>query len=64
MIISPDGMSPRAKDKYDRVVKFIKEKIEPRDAELMAHAKHPDKWVVNPLIEELKVNVILFVDIM
>ena len=55
--MSASALSPRARDIYNRVVKFIKEKIEPFELEYHARSQDPEKmWTIHPKLEELKVR--------
>lgn len=54
--LSPSALSPRAKDIYDRVCKFIKEEVAPIEGDVVKWAFDPqNKWKIPPILEEKKV---------
>ena len=62
--LSVSALSPRAQDYYKRVVEFIKEEITTREKDFFDFAMdHNNKWKINPLLEELKVILEIYVSI-
>lgn len=56
MAVSPDGLSPRAKNIYDRVKDFIEKEVKPAENQVLDFYKEePNRWKVCPTIRELKV---------
>lgn len=56
LIISPEGLSPRVRKLYDRLLQFMKENVYPLEPELQRHQASADRWSPSPLIEDLKVS--------
>ena len=55
--MSASALSPRAYELYQRVKKFIDEKVVPHEQEIHALALDPKlKWTIHPKLEELKVS--------
>jgi len=55
MAVTPEGLSPYAKDIYDRVNRFIKDEILPREPDLAKFNK-TNSWKESPLKGILKVT--------
>lgn len=56
MAVSPDGLSPRAKNIYDRVKDFIEKEVKPTEKQVIDFYKEEqNRWKVCPIITELKV---------
>ncbi|XP_052713124.1 acyl-CoA dehydrogenase family member 10-like isoform X2 [Crassostrea angulata] len=55
MAVSPDGLSPRAKNIYDRVKDFIEKEVKPTEKQVIDFYKEEqNRWKVCPIITELK----------
>ncbi|XP_062594298.1 acyl-CoA dehydrogenase family member 10-like isoform X4 [Saccostrea cucullata] len=55
MVVSPEGLSPRAKDLYDRVKDFIEKEVKPAEKEILEFYKpEQNHWRVCPVILRLK----------
>lgn len=56
LIISPEGLSPRVRKLYDRLLQFMEQNVYPLEPELQRHQASADRWSPSPLIEDLKVS--------
>lgn len=56
LIISPEGLSPRVRELYDRLRRFMEQRVYPLESELQRHQASADRWRPSPLIEDLKVR--------
>jgi acyl-CoA dehydrogenase family protein 10 len=55
--LSVSALSPKAQKYYKKVKDFIQKEITPREKELFDFAmEHNNKWKINPLVEQLKVD--------
>uniref|UniRef100_A0A8C2MKG8 Acyl-CoA dehydrogenase family member 10 n=1 Tax=Cricetulus griseus TaxID=10029 RepID=A0A8C2MKG8_CRIGR len=54
LIISPEGLSPRVRKLYDRLLQFMEQNVYPLEPELQRHQASADRWSPSPLIEDLK----------
>jgi hypothetical protein len=56
LVISPEGLSPRVRELYDRLQRFMEQRVYPIEPELQRHQASADRWSPSPLIEDLKVR--------
>lgn len=56
LVISPDGLSSKAKDLYKKLKKFIEVHIYPVEQELRNYQFSEKRWTPHHLTEELKVR--------
>ncbi|XP_073917287.1 acyl-CoA dehydrogenase family member 10 isoform X4 [Castor canadensis] len=54
LVISPEGLSPRVRELYDRLQRFMEQRVYPIEPELQRHQASADRWSPSPLIEDLK----------
>ncbi|XP_029426479.1 acyl-CoA dehydrogenase family member 10 isoform X2 [Nannospalax galili] len=54
LIISPEGLSPRVRELYDRLRHFMEQHVYPVEPELQRHQTSVERWSPSPLIEDLK----------
>uniref|UniRef100_A0A8D2GYQ0 Acyl-CoA dehydrogenase family member 10 n=1 Tax=Urocitellus parryii TaxID=9999 RepID=A0A8D2GYQ0_UROPR len=54
LIISPEGLSPPVRELYDRLQRFMEQRVYPVEPELQRHQASADRWSPSPLIEDLK----------
>ncbi|CAI9564043.1 unnamed protein product [Staurois parvus] len=54
LVISPDGLSSKAKDLYSKLKEFIEVHIYPAEQELRNYQFSEKRWTPHPLTEELK----------
>nr|XP_042124060.1 acyl-CoA dehydrogenase family member 10 isoform X2 [Peromyscus maniculatus bairdii] len=54
LIISPEGLAPRVRKLYDRLLRFMEQNVYPLEPELQRHQASADRWTPSPLIEDLK----------
>ncbi|KAM5238514.1 acyl-CoA dehydrogenase family member 10 [Ctenodactylus gundi] len=54
LIVSPKGLSPRVRELYDRLQRFMAQHVYPLEPELQRHQASVDRWSPSPLIEDLK----------
>lgn len=56
LVISPEGLSPPARELYDQLQRFMQQHVYPLEPELQRHQASADRWSPSPLIEDLKVR--------
>ncbi|XP_012518923.1 PREDICTED: acyl-CoA dehydrogenase family member 10 isoform X2 [Propithecus coquereli] len=54
LVISPEGLSPPVRELYDRLKRFMEQRVYPAEPELQRHQAAADRWIPAPLIEDLK----------
>ncbi|XP_008570930.1 PREDICTED: acyl-CoA dehydrogenase family member 10 [Galeopterus variegatus] len=54
LVISPEGLSPPARELYHRLRRFMEQRVYPVEQELQRHQASGDRWSPSPLIEDLK----------
>ncbi|XP_006148057.1 acyl-CoA dehydrogenase family member 10 isoform X1 [Tupaia chinensis] len=54
LVISPEGLSPRASALYQRLKRFMAQHVYPAEPELQRHQTSADRWNPSPLIEDFK----------
>ncbi|XP_048198876.1 acyl-CoA dehydrogenase family member 10 isoform X2 [Perognathus longimembris pacificus] len=54
LVLSPEGLSPRARMLYNRLWAFMEQHVYPAEPELQQHQASADRWSPSPLIEDLK----------
>uniref|UniRef100_A0A8C9B1L6 Acyl-CoA dehydrogenase family member 10 n=1 Tax=Prolemur simus TaxID=1328070 RepID=A0A8C9B1L6_PROSS len=54
MVISPGGLRPPVRELYERLDRFMKQRVYPAEPELQSHQAAEDRWSPPPLIEDLK----------
>ncbi|XP_062941886.1 acyl-CoA dehydrogenase family member 10 isoform X2 [Cynocephalus volans] len=55
LVISPEGLSPPARELYHRLRRFMEQRVYPVEQELQRHQASGDRWSPSPLIEDLKI---------
>ncbi|XP_021113125.1 acyl-CoA dehydrogenase family member 10 isoform X6 [Heterocephalus glaber] len=54
LVFSVEGLSPHARDLYDRLQQFMEQHLYPLEPQLQRHQASVDRWTPSPLIEDLK----------
>lgn len=54
LVFSVEGLSPWARDLYDRLQRFMEQHVFPLEPELQRHQASVDRWTPSMLIEDLK----------
>ncbi|VTJ91090.1 Hypothetical predicted protein [Marmota monax] len=54
LVISPEGLSSPVRELYDRLQRFMEQRVYPVEPELQRHQASADRWSPSPLIEDLK----------
>ncbi|XP_048641574.1 acyl-CoA dehydrogenase family member 10 isoform X2 [Marmota marmota marmota] len=54
LVISPEGLSSPVRELYDRLQRFMEQRVYPVEPELQRHQASVDRWSPSPLIEDLK----------
>ena len=56
LIFSPEGLSPRVRELYQRLKEFMEQHVYPAEPELQRHQVSAERWTPSPLVEDLKVK--------
>lgn len=54
--LSPDALSPRARDLYYKVKKFIREEVKPVEEAILKGGRPQNPWEPDPRIDVVKVR--------
>ncbi|OWK13957.1 ACAD10 [Cervus elaphus hippelaphus] len=54
LIFSPEGLSPRVRELYQRLKEFMERHVYPVEPELQRHQASAERWTPSPLVEDLK----------
>ncbi|XP_065760562.1 acyl-CoA dehydrogenase family member 10-like isoform X2 [Muntiacus reevesi] len=54
LIFSPEGLSPRVRELYQRLKEFMERHVYPIEPELQRHQASAERWTPSPLVEDLK----------
>lgn len=54
LVFSPEGLSPAARELYERLARFMQQHVYPAEPELQRHQASADRWSPHPLVEDLK----------
>ncbi|XP_044786130.1 acyl-CoA dehydrogenase family member 10 isoform X2 [Bubalus bubalis] len=54
LIFSPEGLSPRVRELYQRLKEFMEQHVYPAEPELQRHQVSAERWTPSPLVEDLK----------
>ncbi|KAM7234362.1 hypothetical protein CapIbe_014520 [Capra ibex] len=54
LIFSPEGLSPRVRELYQRLKEFMERHVYPAEPELQRHQASAERWTPSPLVEDLK----------
>lgn len=56
LVLSPEGLSPPARELYQRLQQFMDQYVYPAEPELRRHQASAERWTPSPLVEDLKVK--------
>ncbi|XP_055002585.1 acyl-CoA dehydrogenase family member 10 [Sorex araneus] len=54
LVLSPEGLSPPARELYERLRQFMERHVYPAEPELRCHQASAERWSPAPLLEDLK----------
>ncbi|XP_007529640.1 acyl-CoA dehydrogenase family member 10 isoform X2 [Erinaceus europaeus] len=54
LVISPEALSPAARELYRRLERFMEQHVFPAEPELRRHQSSTERWTPSPLVEDLK----------
>ncbi|XP_036133214.1 acyl-CoA dehydrogenase family member 10 [Molossus molossus] len=54
LALSPEGLSPPAREPYQQLKQFMEQNVYPAEPELQSHQASSERWTPSPLVEDLK----------